>query len=318
MFAVSIPTRRKPRCAGHPPFSQFLKTFLTKNVFRFSFALVELGGSKEWAIGLHPQDDPLDLSHETCSLEVQGESRRSIYDWSCDQVVCGGESAVICASPDCSNCPCKRHAKCCPTCGEHFCESSDKALSTCFFEHVYEGACKAKILGEPFNKLAKAFTSGHHGELYDFVYRDSDGLGNPLPDEVCLNLGLAVAYSNGVIPELNRDVVIARDIRRRERRVKLQKRRRSARRLGILATTPSLPDSIRLAPYRSSTVHLVAGALVVRRWTGNWHYRQQIEILDIMGLSKGQDFIRDRVDFLQGKNRALFESIESWATAIKR
>lgn len=209
--------------------------------------------------------------------------------------------------------------KLCPTCGKVFCESSYRwAPYTCFSEHVREGECKGEILRAPFSKLAKALASDQHSELYDFVYCDSDGLGNPLPEEVCLNLGLAVAYSSGVIPEHNKDVLIAREMGRRERRKALQKRRRSASRLGISATPPPIRGSIRLAPHKCSTIHLVAGALVVRHWTGSWHYRQQIGILDVMGLSKGQDFVRDQLGFLRDSNQALFEDMDSWATAIGR
>jgi len=126
--------------------------------------------------------------------------------------------------------------KLCPTCGEYFCESSDRQLWTCFFLHVQEGKCTGELLRAPFGKLAKALASEKHRELYDFVYRDSDGLGNPLPKEACLNLGLAVAYANDALPEYNKDVLIARDISSRARRARLQKRRRSAKKLGMLAT----------------------------------------------------------------------------------
>jgi len=255
------------------------------------------------------QDGNLDLSRETCGLEV---ARYGV----CDQIVCGARSTVVCASEDCSNCPCERHMKLCPTCGKYFCESSDKTLWTCFFEHVREGKCQGEILREPFSKLTTAFTAQQHRALYEFVCCDSDGLGNPLPKEVCLNLGLAVAYSNDVIPEYNNDVLIARNLSNRARRARLQKLRRSARRFGVSPPASPKPESTRLARHKSSTIHLVTGALVVRHWTGSWHYRQQIEMLSIMGLSKGEDFVSDRVEFLLGTNQALFEKIESWARAI--
>ena len=262
----------------------------------------------------HPQHDVLDLRSETCSLQVVGASR---YE-ACDQVECGCSSVVVCASEDCCNCPCSRHAKLCPTCGEYFCESSDKRLWTCFFEHVREGACRGEILSEPFSKLAKAFTSERHAELRNFICCDSDGLGRPLPEEVCLNLGLAVVYSSDVLPEYNEDVLISRDLERRRRRARLQRRRRAAMKHGISAAKPLKPVTVRLAPHKSSTIHLVAGALVVQHWTGSWHYRQLMEILDIMGLSKGQDFVRDRLDFLRGSNQILFEDLEAWAIAVTR
>ena len=258
----------------------------------------------------HPQDDLLDLSQETCSLEVA-------RDGVCGQIECGERSSVVCASEDCCNCPCERHLKVCPTCGKYFCESSDRRLWTCFFLHVQEGKCAGEILRAPLGKLAKAFASEQHRELYDFVCCDSDGLGHPLPKEACLNLGLAVAYSNDVLPEYNEDVLIARDVNNRLRRARLQKRRRSAKRLGIVATRPPTPEATRLAPHRSSTIHIVTGALVVLHWTGSWHYRQQLEMLNIMGLSKSQDFVRDKVDYLRGSNQEVFEKIESWARDLR-
>jgi len=261
-----------------------------------------------------PQDEWPNVGLETCSIETGRESRYG----ACDQTQCGDRSAVVCASENCSNCPCRRHMKLCPTCGKHFCESSDKYLETCFFEHVREGRCEEEILRAPLSKLTNAFATAQYRELRDFVYCDSDGLGNPLPKEACLNLGLAVAYSRNVIPEYNEDVLIARDLSNRARRTRQQKLRRAAKRHGTPATVRRAPGPARLAPYRNSTIHLVTGALVVRQWTSRWHYRQQIEMLNIMGLSKGQDFIRDRVDYLRWSNPILFEKIESWASALKR
>jgi hypothetical protein len=55
----------------------------------------------------------------------------------------------------------------------------------------------------------------------------------------------------------------------------------------------------------------------VRHWTGSWHYREQIEMLNIMGLSKGQDFIRDRVDYLRSNNHPLFEEISRRADRLR-
>jgi len=190
-------------------------------------------------------------------------------------------------------------------------------LRTCFFEHVRDGECKEEVLRAPLGKLAEAFASAHHRELFDFVCRDSDGLGNPLPGEACLNLGLAVAYWSDTLPEYNKDVVIARDLDRRARRAHLQRLHRSARRLGLSLRVPRMRKSTTLPSHRNSTIHLVTGALVIKHFTGCWHYRQQTEMLNLMGLSRGQDFVRDRVDFLRGANTILFESIESWARAIK-
>jgi hypothetical protein len=179
--------------------------------------------------------------------------------------------------------------------------------------HVQEAKCQEKILRTPFSRLAQAFESGKHPELANFVTVDSDGLGHPLPKEVCVNLGLAVAYSNSVIPEYNKDVVTARATSSHERRRQLQKRRRAAKRFGLSASIPTTSTPPRLASHKNSTIHVVTGALVVRHWTGSWHYREQMEILNIMGLHKTHDFIRDRVDYLRTSNPAMIEKIEGWA-----
>lgn len=234
-----------------------------------------------------------------------------------DRIECGGRSTAICASEDCCNFPCERHAKYCPTCGECYCESSDTALRTCFFAHVLEGACKAGILRAPLSRLDEALTSGRHSELYDFLRHDSDGLGNPLPREVCVNLGLAVVYSTDLLPDYNKDVLMEQDESTRARRARRQRLRRSARRLGVAAPVPRSSGPVRLAPRRNSTIHLVAGALLVRHSTGRWHYRQQSEMLGIMGLCKGQDFVRNRVAYLHSSNQSLFGNIQSWVRDLR-
>ena len=76
-------------------------------------------------------------------------------------------------------------------------------------------------------------------------------------------------------------------------------------------------ESIRLAPYKASTIYFVSGALIVQHWTGGWHYREQMEILRIMGLSKSPDFIRDRVGYLQNTNQLLFGEIEVLARRVR-
>src|SRR3954469_22463367 len=131
------------------------------------------------------QIDFPDLSIDRCTLEVGGESSYGAGD----QVECGCMSAVICASQDCVNSPCEGHAKRCPACQQYFCESSDKSLETCFFEHVKMGKCQ-EILRVPLSDLARALASSRHRDLETFVNRDSDGLGHPLPKEVCVNLAL--------------------------------------------------------------------------------------------------------------------------------
>ena len=169
----------------------------------------------------------------------------------------------------------------------------------------------------PFGKRDEAFKSGNWSELHYFVNCDSDGLGHPLPKEVCLIFGLAVAYCNNVIPNYNGDVVIRSKLRRGERRKYSQQLRRASKKHRATVAI-SAGESARLAPFRNSTIHFATAALVVRHWTGNWHYREQSEILQIMGLSKSQDFIRDRIDYLRGHNLKTFDKIDLWASRIKK
>jgi hypothetical protein len=187
----------------------------------------------------------------------------------------------------------------------------------CFFEHMQEGRCQEELLRVPLSNLAHALDSRQHRELNNFINFNSDGLGHPLPTDVCINFGLAVAYSNNLIPEYNQDVLIGQGLSKLEQRKKRQRFRRAAKRFGVSLSAPPC-HSARLAPHRNSTIHLATGALVVRHWTGRWHYREQMEILQIMGLYRSDDFIRDRVDYLRKTNPILFEKIESWGRAIRK
>lgn len=211
--------------------------------------------------------------------------------------------------------PCERHAKQCPQCSQYFCESTVNRLLTCFYEHVNEGKCQGQILRTQIDRLSQTLNSVQHEELQNFVVSNSDGLGNPLPKEVCINLGLAVIYAQGMIPEYNPDVVKAKEVDNRRRRTERQKIRRAKRRLNISASAAHA-GSTRLASYKGSTFHVANAALIVRRWTGTWHYREQMEILSIMGLHKGNDFVRDRVDYLRHSNPMLFEQVEKFALSI--
>jgi hypothetical protein len=64
------------------------------------------------------------------------------------------------------------------------------------------------MLSLPLEKLAAALDSEEYSELCKFVCHDSDGLGNPLPKEVCDNLGLAVIYLNHSIPDQDKTALL--------------------------------------------------------------------------------------------------------------
>jgi hypothetical protein len=174
------------------------------------------------------------------------------------------------------------------------------------------------MLSLPLKKLAAALDSEEYSELCKFVCHDSDGLGNPLPKEVCDNLGLAVIYLNHSIPDQDKAALLFSQRRRRISRNQKQRLRRAIERHGTAARSCHAPDPFRLEPHKRSTIHLVTGALAVRHWTGQWHYRQQIEMLKVMGLFRGDDFIRDRVDYLRTSNPKVFERIALSAAGLRK
>jgi hypothetical protein len=257
------------------------------------------------------QFDLLDVSTQRCALQVAGESSPG----ACDQVECGHQSYFECASGECANCPCERHVRKCPGCHKFFCDSSDKCLWTCFDAHVSEKACSGEVLRVPLTKLSGAFDSGKHDGLDEFVNRNSDGLGTPLPCDVCIHLALAVACASGFSPEYGADILSSRQTHAREQRAHQQRLRRAAKKLGA-----AMPDrrkhNRQIASHKNSTIHIVTGALVVRDWTNSWHYREQLEMLSIMGLHKGEDFIRDRLDYVRTRNGRLFRNLELLAAGI--
>jgi hypothetical protein len=158
--------------------------------------------------------------------------------------------------------------------------------------------------------------SGKHTALEEFINHNSDGLGNPLPQEVCERFGFAVACVNDRIPDYNQDVLMAQKEARLQRRAETQRIRRAANRQNVSITLSHL-EGKHLSPHRNSTIHLTTGALITHHWTGCWHYREQSEILKIMGLTKNSDFIRNRLEYLREHNPAKFDLIESQAVVLK-
>lgn len=252
--------------------------------------------------------------HARCTLQVAGESGPG----ACDQIECGSRSAFICDSEDCGNYPCESHVKQCPHCRKYLCESSDKALQTCFFEHVQSGQCREDVVRVPLITLIEALQSGAHAALNEFVNQNSDGLGTPLPREVGVSLALAALCANGVLPEYNQDVLSYYEKRTRQQRTERQRIRRAADRLGLQVPVIPRRSYTRSARYRNSTFYAVSGALVVRHWTGSPHLREQMLMFKIMGLHKGEDYIRNRIDSLRSADPWIFSRIESYAAGLRR
>jgi hypothetical protein len=192
-----------------------------------------------------------------------------------------------------------------------------RTLFIVFSEHTQEGKCEESIRRGPLASLNLAFNSGQEQELRYFVRCDSDGLGHPLPKEAPINLALAAAYLSDLAPEYDEETLHARDESVLSRRSRMQGLRRAAKRLHV--PRPEQPPfrAVRMATQRNSTIHLARGALVIFHWTRRWHYREQSEMLKIMGVYKGEDFVRDRVDYLRENNANLFQTIESWALQLK-
>jgi hypothetical protein len=261
---------------------------------------------------LHHRDGVSNLLEgEICAVVRQGER---VYGAG-DEFLCGEESKFECASEDCSCCPCALHAQRCPTCNRPFCKSYDSSIWTCFDEHLTNGQCQTPILRIRLDRLAGAFTSGRHSELEEFVNHNADGLGNPLLPEVPDSLALAIACVEGRIPDYSPDVLIPRDEARRKLKARAQRRRRARLRQNVSIDTPHAAGKY-VSACRNSTIYLVTAALITKHWTGRWHYREQSEILGIMGLSQNLDFIRDRLDYFRDHSPSSYDWIESLANAL--
>jgi hypothetical protein len=258
--------------------------------------------------------------HDGASNRVEGEfctvvkHSESFYGAG-DEFQCGEESKFECASEDCSCCPCALHAQRCPTCFRPFCKSYDNSIWTCFDEHLTNGQCQTQILRLRLDRLANALASDRHSELEEFVNRNADGLGNPLLPEVPDSLALAIACVEGRIPDYSPDVLIPRDEARRKLRAQAQRQRRARIRQNVSIAIPQAAGT-HVSARRNSTVYLATAALMTKHWTGRWHYREQNEILSIMGLSQNCDFIRDRVDYFRDHSPGSYHRVESQASAL--
>jgi hypothetical protein len=105
-------------------------------------------------------------------------------------------------------------------------------------------------------------------------------------------------------------------VHNRERRTQRQRVRRAATRLGECVATRRRRYT-HLAPHKNSTIHVVKGALFVRHWTGASHHGKQIKILELMGLHKTEDFIRNRISYLRESNPLAFQSIQLLAMGLR-
>jgi hypothetical protein len=262
------------------------------------------------------QLDLPDLTGQTCITQV-GSETHGRYGSNCDQIECGGSSAAVCEFENCSNLPCEFHTGHCPACLKPYCTSRDRMLHTCLVEHQSAGKCAGQLVSTPLRRLGTALDSEEYSELKRFVRHNSDGLGNPLPNEVCDNLGLAVVYLSDSLPDHDKAALLDSRWRRLSSRNERQRFRRAVKRQSAVAVSLARAGPIRLEPFKRSTVHLVTGALTLQCWTGSWHYQQQMEILRIMGFYRADDFIRDRVDYLRRSNQGLFERVAAYARALK-
>jgi hypothetical protein len=264
------------------------------------------------ATEFHYESGLVHLSQSKCAFIVVGESSYG----ACDQVECGVSSEADCASHECVNSPCFDHAGFCWVCHEYFCRSYDKALETCFSQHLSAGPCCEAVRKAPLAALFRHFHSGRDEQLETFVKYNSDGLGNALPTDVVINLALGVAYEKNLLPQFKEEMLTAHKNRTRKRRTERQKVRRAAKRLGLSVPPPLQHSYVHLAPHRNSTIHIATGALLVRQWTKSWHYREQTQMLKIMGLYRSEDFVRNKLDYLQNSNPHLYAKLDFLATSV--
>jgi hypothetical protein len=134
--------------------------------------------------------------------------------------------------------------------------------------------------------------------LREFVEKNADGFGNPLPQEVPANFALAALCINGSIEDIPHSAKLEQKEAQGLRRAARQREARACRRLRlqIIATRGAYH---RVDLYKRSTLLIASGALLTRAFSGSAHYSEQIELLRLIGVYRQEDFVRDRLDALR-------------------
>ena len=203
----------------------------------------------------------------TCEFQ-EGESSYL----ACDATLCTSPGYSSCASDDCGHIIlCERHNEICPACGLTFCRSADGRLRDCFYDHETSGQCEHSLIAPVLARLEEQLAMPSPATLREFVKRDGDGFGNPLPEEVPTDFALAALCLRGCIEDIPFSARVQQENAQRERRVARQREARACRKLG-------------------------------RRP----HYAQQSELLRLIGIHKQEDFVRDRLNALENARPALF------------
>ena len=237
----------------------------------------------------------------TCEFQ-EGESSYL----ACDATLCTSPAYSSCASEDCGHIIlCERHNEICPACGLTFCRSADGRLRDCFYDHETSGQCEHSLIAPVLARLEEQLAMPSQAALREFVKRDGDGFGNPLPEEVPTDFALAALCLRGCIEDIPFSARVQQENAQRERRVARQREARACRKLGLEITAIRAPYN-RVDLYKRSTVLIASGALVTRAFSGRPHYAQQSELLRLIGIHKQEDFVRDRLNALENARPALF------------
>jgi hypothetical protein len=242
------------------------------------------------------------------------EESESSYG-SCDALACRGPAYVRCDSEDCASIICERHSEICPACGLRFCNSADGRMHDCFHLHETSTECENSLIAPVLAQLEEKLAMPSQAALREFIMRDSDGFGNPLPREVPADFALAALCLSDSIEDIPLSARIEQRCTQLQRRAARQREARACHRLGLkINATRARYNRVNL--YKRSTVLIASGALVTRVFSGSPHYAQQSELLRLIGIHKQEDYVRDRLDALQDMRPQLYNLLLHRAESI--
>lgn len=233
-----------------------------------------------------------------------------------DALVCRAPAYFSCASEDCGNIiVCETHHETCPACGLTFCSSPDARLHDCFYLHETSGQCENSLIAPVLAQLEEKLATPSHATLREFIKRDGDGFGNPLPREVPADFALAALCLSGRIEDIPFSARLEQRDTQLQRRAARQREARACRKLGMSITATRARYN-RVDLYKRSTVLIASGALVTCAFSGSPHYAQQSELLRLIGIYKQEDYVRDRLNALENTRPHLYSLLLRRAESI--
>jgi hypothetical protein len=234
----------------------------------------------------------------------------------CDAMDCRAQAYFSCASEDCGNIIlCETHNETCPACGLTFCSSPDVRLHDCFYLHETSGQCENSLIAPVLAQLEEKLAMPSLTALREFIKRDGDGFGNPLPREVPADFALAALCLSGRIEDVHFSARLEQRNTQLQRRAARQREARACRRLG-LEITATRARYTRVDLYKRSTVLIASGALITCAFSGSPHYAQQSELLRLIGIHRQEDYVRDRLNALQNTRPQLYDILLGRAQSI--